>query len=120
MITETKEREPVQELTLDEAPIKGIPTLPGAREELAQAVKPAESGKASPTPTPSAGDPHRWIIQIAVLTGAFLELLDTTGVNVALRQIGGNLGATQDEIGWVATGYILSNDVVLPMPAWMS
>jgi len=56
----------------------------------------------------------------AVLTGAFLELLDTTSVNVALRQMQGNLGATSDEIAWVSTGYILSNVVVLPLTAWLS
>ena len=65
-------------------------------------------------------NPHRWIILIAVLTGAFLELLDTTSVNVALRQMQGNLGATSDEIAWVSTGYILSNVVVLPLTAWLS
>ena len=65
-------------------------------------------------------NPYRWIIMFAVLTGAFLELLDTTSVNVALRQMQGNLGATSDEIAWVSTGYILSNVVVLPLTAWLS
>jgi len=65
-------------------------------------------------------NPFRWIIMAAVLTGAFLELLDTTSVNVALRQMQGNLGATSDEIAWVSTGYILSNVVVLPLTAWLS
>ena len=55
-----------------------------------------------------------------MLTGAFLELLDTTSVNVALRQMQGNFGATSDEIAWVSTGYILSNVVFLPMTAWLS
>lgn len=49
-----------------------------------------------------------------------MEVLDTTIVNVALPQMMGNLGATPDEIGWVSTGYILSNVVVLPMTAWLS
>lgn len=49
-----------------------------------------------------------------------MEVLDTTIVNVALPQMMGNLGATPDEIGWVATGYILSNVIVLPMTAWLS
>ncbi|MGI4789897.1 MAG: DHA2 family efflux MFS transporter permease subunit [Janthinobacterium lividum] len=77
-----------------------------------------------PPQAPSAGpaplNPYRWIILVAVLTGAFLELLDTTSVNVALRQMQGNLGATSDEIAWVSTGYILSNVVVLPLTAWLS
>jgi MFS transporter, DHA2 family, multidrug resistance protein len=49
-----------------------------------------------------------------------MEVLDTTIVNVALPQMAGNLGATFDEIGWVATGYILSNVVVLPMTAFFT
>ena len=49
-----------------------------------------------------------------------MEVLDTTIVNVALPQMAGNLGATFEEIGWVATGYILSNVVVLPMTAFLA
>jgi DHA2 family multidrug resistance protein len=64
--------------------------------------------------------PYRWLILVGLITAAILEVLDTTIVNVSLPQMAGNLGATQDEIGWVATGYILSNVVVLPMTAWLS
>jgi DHA2 family multidrug resistance protein len=65
-------------------------------------------------------NPFRWVILVGLITAAILEVLDTTIVNVALPQMGGNLGATREEIGWVATGYILSNVVVLPMTAWLS
>src|SRR5436305_11893934 len=74
---------------------------------------------------PAAADdeeisPYRWIILVGLITAAILEVLDTTIVNVALPQMAGNLGATAQEIGWVSTGYILSNVVVLPMTAWLS
>lgn len=49
-----------------------------------------------------------------------MEILDTTIINVALPQMAGNLGATQQEISWVVTGYILSNVVVLPMTAFLT
>src|SRR5438045_2200188 len=49
-----------------------------------------------------------------------MEVLDTTIINVALPQMAGNLGATIQEIAWVATGYILSNVVVLPMTAFFT
>jgi DHA2 family multidrug resistance protein len=49
-----------------------------------------------------------------------MEVLDTTIVNVALPQMAGNLGATHEEIGWVSTGYILSNVVFLPMTAFFT
>ncbi|MBS1716219.1 MAG: multidrug efflux MFS transporter [Armatimonadetes bacterium] len=64
--------------------------------------------------------PYRWIILIGLITAAIMEVLDTTIVNVSLPQIAGNLGATSEEIGWVSTGYILSNVIVLPVTAWLS
>lgn len=51
---------------------------------------------------------------------AVMEVLDTTIVNVSLPQIAGNLGSTSEEIGWISTGYILSNVIVLPMTAWLA
>lgn len=64
--------------------------------------------------------PFRWIILVGLITAAILEVLDSTIVNVALPQMAGNLGATTEEISWVATSYILSNVIVLPMTAWLS
>jgi len=63
---------------------------------------------------------YRWLILLGLITAAIMEVLDTTIVNVALPQMAGNLGATRDEIGWVATGYILSNVVVLPLTAFFT
>ncbi len=64
--------------------------------------------------------PYRWLILLGLITAAVMEVLDTTIVNVALPQMAGNLGATQEEIAWVSTGYILSNVVVLPMTAFFA
>jgi DHA2 family multidrug resistance protein len=63
---------------------------------------------------------YRWWILLGLITSAIMEVLDTTIVNVALPQMAGNLGATQQEIGWVSTGYILSNVVFLPMTAFFT
>jgi DHA2 family multidrug resistance protein len=63
---------------------------------------------------------ERWLILLGLITAAIMEVLDTTIVNVALPQMAGNLGATQQEISWVSTGYILSNVVVLPMTAFFT
>src|SRR5579884_3615704 len=65
-------------------------------------------------------DARRWFILIGLITAAIMEVLDTTIVNVALPQMAGNLSATTQEIAWVATGYILSNVVVLPMTAFLT
>jgi DHA2 family multidrug resistance protein len=63
---------------------------------------------------------YRWLILAGLITAAIMEVLDTTIINVALPQMAGNLGATQEEIGWVATGYILSNVIFLPMTAFFA
>jgi DHA2 family multidrug resistance protein len=63
---------------------------------------------------------YRWLILLGLITAAIMEVLDTTIVNVALPQMAGNLGATHEEIGWVSTGYILSNVVFLPMTAFFT
>ena len=65
-------------------------------------------------------NPFRWFILVGLITAAILQVLDTTIVNVALPQMAGNLGATSEEIGWVVTGYILSNVIFLPMTAFLT
>ncbi len=63
---------------------------------------------------------QRWIVLGAVILGAILEILDTTIVSTAIPQMQGNLGATLDEIGWVSTGYIVANVIMLPLTGWLS
>ena len=48
-----------------------------------------------------------------------MELVDSSIVNVAFSHMAGNLGATIDEITWVAVGYILAAVIVLPMTGWL-
>lgn len=69
---------------------------------------------------PQGVSPYRWWILLGLWASAVMEVLDTTIVNVSLPQMAGNLNATTQEIAWVATGYILSNVVVLPMTAFLS
>lgn len=74
---------------------------------------------ASSEPSETVGQ-YRWIILVGLITAAIMEILDSTIVNVALPQMAGNLGATNKEIAWVSTGYILSNVVFLPMTAFLT
>lgn len=60
------------------------------------------------------------LITITVMLGLIMAIIDSTIVNVALQTIGGNLGATVDEVAWVATGYILANVVVMPLNGWLT
>ncbi len=61
-----------------------------------------------------------WIIAISVMLGTFMEVLDTTVVNVSLPHIAGNVGATVDEATWVLTSYLVANAIILPMTGWLS
>ncbi|HEU5480511.1 MAG TPA: DHA2 family efflux MFS transporter permease subunit, partial [Candidatus Tumulicola sp.] len=60
------------------------------------------------------------LLTITVMLGMIMAIIDSTIVNVALNTIGGNLGATVDEVAWVATGYILANVVVMPLNGWLT
>ena len=79
--------------------------------------------QAAPVPANVDSDeavPYRWLILLGLITAAIMEVLDTTIINVALPQMAGNLGATNEEIAWVSTSYILANVVVLPMTAFFT
>src|SRR5205814_7528770 len=61
-----------------------------------------------------------WIIAIAVMFGTFMEVLDTTVVNVSLPHIAGSLSATVDEATWALTSYLVANAIILPITGWLA
>jgi MFS transporter, DHA2 family, multidrug resistance protein len=61
-----------------------------------------------------------WIIAAAVVIPAFMEVLDTTIANVALRYIAGGLSAAQIDSEWVITSYLAANAVILPISGWLA
>jgi len=61
-----------------------------------------------------------WIIAISVMFSTFMEVLDTTVVNVSLPHIAGSLSATVDESTWVLTSYLVANAIILPITGWLS
>jgi DHA2 family multidrug resistance protein len=61
-----------------------------------------------------------WIVAIAVMLGTFMEVLDTTVVNVSLPHIAGSLSASVDEATWVLTSYLVANAIILPMTGWLA
>ena len=71
-------------------------------------------------PRSAAGDRNPWLIAVVVSIATFMEVLDTTIANVALRHIGGSLAADQDEQTWILTSYLVSNAVVLPVSGWLA
>jgi len=61
-----------------------------------------------------------WIIAIAVMLSTFMEVLDTTVVNVSLPHIAGSLSATVEEATWTLTSYLVANAIILPLTGWLS
>src|SRR5689334_25194248 len=61
-----------------------------------------------------------WIVAVAVMFATFMEVLDTTVVNVSLPHIASTMSATTEEATWVLTSYIVANAIILPMTGWLS
>src|SRR6266436_7243564 len=61
-----------------------------------------------------------WIIAISVMLSTFLEVLDTTVVNVSLPHIAGSLSSTIEESTWVLTSYLVANAIILPLTGWLA
>ncbi len=61
-----------------------------------------------------------WMIAVAVMFGTFMEVLDTTVVNVSLPHIAGSLSVTPEEATWALTSYLVANAIVLPITGWLA
>ncbi len=62
---------------------------------------------------------RRLLIVIGVMTASLMQTLDSTITNVALPNIQGNLGASQDEGTWVVTAYTIAAVIVIPLTPWL-
>jgi len=60
-----------------------------------------------------------WLIAVAVTLATFMEVLDTTIVNVALPHIAGSMSASADEATWALTSYLVANGIVLTISGWL-
>jgi MFS transporter, DHA2 family, multidrug resistance protein len=61
-----------------------------------------------------------WIVAMAVVIPTFMEVLDTTIANVALRYIAGGLSAAVTDSEWVITSYLAANAIILPISGWLA
>src|ERR1700683_5634682 len=61
-----------------------------------------------------------WLVAFAVVIPTFMEVLDTTIANVALRYIAGGLSAAATDSEWVITSYLAANAIILPISGWLS
>jgi DHA2 family multidrug resistance protein len=62
---------------------------------------------------------HRGMITISIMLATIMQALDTTIANVALPHMQGSLQASQDQITWVLTSYIVAAAIALPLTGWL-
>src|SRR5579875_994653 len=63
--------------------------------------------------------PYKWLVAAAFVTGLFMDLMDSTIVNVALPRLGQQFHAGNTTLEWVVTGYLLSLAVWIPASGWI-
>jgi MFS family permease len=63
---------------------------------------------------------NQWLTAVLVALATFMEILDTTIANVALRYIAGGLGVSVDEASWVVTTYLVANAIILTASAFLA
>jgi len=81
------------------------------------AVVPGEAISSQPT---SRSAINIWFLALIVVIPTFMEVLDSTIVNVALRQIAGGLQAAANDSQWTVTSYLAANATILPISGWLS
>jgi MFS transporter, DHA2 family, multidrug resistance protein len=68
----------------------------------------------------TARAPHRGLITLSVMLASIMQALDNTIANVALPRIQGSLSATQDQMAWVLTSYIIAAAIMTPLSGWLA
>jgi MFS transporter, DHA2 family, multidrug resistance protein len=63
---------------------------------------------------------NKGIVTISVMLATIMQALDSTIANVALPHMQGTLSATQDEMGWVLTSYIVAAAITIPLAGWLA
>jgi MFS transporter, DHA2 family, multidrug resistance protein len=68
----------------------------------------------------SAGGTNRAAITVCVITATIMQALDTTIANIALPYIQGSVSASQDQINWVLTAYIVAAAIMTPPTGFLA
>jgi DHA2 family multidrug resistance protein len=99
-----------------------IPDMPGDASAVGSppAATPGGAAVASSFHDGKEIIPHRWMIAIAVMSSAVMQVLDTSVVNVSMPHIAGSLSSTVDEATWVLTSYLVTNAIILPIAGWLA
>lgn len=69
-------------------------------------------------PVPDAGI-NRTMITVSIMLATIIQALDGTIANVALPHMQGSLSASQDQITWVLTSFIVATAIATPLTGWL-
>jgi MFS transporter, DHA2 family, multidrug resistance protein len=69
---------------------------------------------------PQAQHINRPMITLAIMLATLIQTLDGTIANVALPHMQGSLSASQDEVTWILTSYIVAAAIATPLTGWFS
>jgi DHA2 family multidrug resistance protein len=75
---------------------------------------------ASAVSAPTVVVKNKGLLTVAIMVAVIMQVLDTTIANVALPHMRASLGASQDEINWVLTSYIVAAAIATPLTGWFS
>jgi len=62
---------------------------------------------------------NRRMITLSIMLATIMQALDTTIANVALPHMQGSMSASQDQIAWVLTAYIVAAAIATPLTGWL-
>lgn len=84
-----------------------------------------EAGEGAAVPHPPHADIqkaglNRTLITFSLMAATIMQSLDSTIANVALPQMQGTLSATQDQMAWVLTSYIIAAAITIPLTGWLA
>ncbi|MEJ7721043.1 MAG: MFS transporter [Ilumatobacteraceae bacterium] len=63
--------------------------------------------------------PYKWVVAAVFVAGLFIDIMDTTIVNVALKTMADDLGSDLADVEWIVLGYLVSLAVWIPASGWI-
>ena len=78
------------------------------------------SDAAAPATGVEIDGPRRALITLSVIAATILQAIDNTIANVALPRMQGSFSATQDQMAWVLTSYIIAAAIMTPLSGWLA
>ncbi|MCY6412638.1 DHA2 family efflux MFS transporter permease subunit [Acinetobacter sp. VNH17] len=96
---------------------------PPQEDVLEEAIEDAGMGTAVPQPPhseKSVSELNKGLITVSVMAATIMQAIDSTIANVALPKMQGTLSATQDQMSWVLTSYIIAAAIMIPLTGWLA